>query len=73
MKNNILKFYMVAFYLCSTFVLFADPGTTDTDGTMESTDTPMPIDDYVWVMALIGLIFVFMKLKTIQSKKIADK
>jgi hypothetical protein len=29
-----------------------------------------PIDDYVWVLAVIGLIFVFMKFRAIQNKKI---
>ena len=71
MKNNLLKYYIAAFYLCSTFTLFAQPGTED-DGTgLESTDTPAaPIDDYVWVLALMGLVFVFIKFRAIQNKKI---
>ena len=72
MKNNLLKYYIAAFYLCSTFVLFAQPGTEDADGTLETTDaTPAaPIDDYLWVLALVGLVFVFMKFTAIQNKKI---
>jgi hypothetical protein len=70
MKNNLLKFYIVAFYLCSTFV-FADPGTTDDSGTLENADTPAaPIDTNLWILALIGLIFVFVRLKAIQAKEI---
>jgi hypothetical protein len=73
MKNRLLKYYIVAVYLCSTVVLFAQPGTTDTGGTLEDTSgdtTPAPIDNYVWVLALIGLIFVFMKFRAIQKSRI---
>jgi hypothetical protein len=75
MKNNLLKYYIAAFYLCSTVVLFAQPGTEDTGGTgnLEGTSgdtTPAPIDNYVWVLAIVGLIFVFMKFRALQNKKI---
>lgn len=71
MKNNLLKFYIVAVYLCSTFVLFAQPGTTDTGGTLENADTPpAPIDENLWILALVGLIFVFLKFKELKLKKI---
>lgn len=76
MKNTVLKYYIAAFYLCSTFVMFAQtPGTSsdnggvEGDGTGDSTPSAA-IDDYVWVLAIIGLVFVFMRLKAIQSKKI---
>lgn len=74
MKKNLLKYYIAAFYLCSTLVMFAqiDPGTdggVDNNGTTDTTPDA-PIDDYVWVLALIGLIFVFMKFRAIQNKKI---
>jgi hypothetical protein len=77
MKNTVLKYYIVAFYLCSTFILFAQPG----DGNGETGDAGLegtggdttpdgaPIDDYVWVLAIIGLALVFMKLRAIQSRK----
>ena len=78
MKNNVLKYYITAAYLCSTFVMFAQPGTgngTAGDGALEDTGandvTPgAPIDDYVWVLALVGLVFVFMKFRAIQNKKL---
>lgn len=75
MKNNLLKYYIAAFYLCSTFVMFAQaPGDTAPDGIETDGDTTptAPIDNYVWILALIGLFFVFMKLRTIQNKKIKD-
>jgi len=75
MKNNVLKYYIAAFYLCSTFVMFAVPGTGNGetgDGAVEGADAPAaaPIDDYVWILALIGLVFVFMKFRAIQKNKI---
>ena len=49
-------------------MLFAQPGSGNETGDLESPDTPAPIDDYIWVLALIGLVFVFLKLKDIQTK-----
>lgn len=71
MKNSILKFYIVVFYLCSTFVLFAQPGTTDDTGSLESPDTPTaPIDDNLWILVLAGLTFIFIKLRSAKPKEI---
>jgi hypothetical protein len=75
MKNNLLKYYITAFYLCSTFVMFAeDPNSGSNDGGVDGSGasdvTPMPIDDYVWVLALVGLVLVFIKFRSIQNKKI---
>ena len=74
MKNNVLKYYIVAFYLCSTFIAFAQPGSEDTGGGLEGGDpAPAPIDDYVWVLALVGFLFVFMKFRAaFQNKKIKE-
>ncbi|MBA4320079.1 MAG: hypothetical protein C0412_16895, partial [Flavobacterium sp.] len=37
---------------------------------LENIDAPAaPINDYVWVLALAGLIFIFLKLKAAQSNK----
>jgi hypothetical protein len=49
-------------------MLFAQPSSGNDSGDLESPDTPAPIDDYIWVLALIGLVFVFIKLKDIQNK-----
>ena len=74
MKNNALNYYIAAFYLCSTFVLFAQPG----DGNGGSGDAGLegggdttpgaPIDDYVWVLALVGLLFVFLKFRAVYNQ-----
>jgi hypothetical protein len=67
MKNNLLKYYIATVYLCSTFILFAQPGDTgDGTGGLEGTDTPAaPIDDYVWALAAIGLVYVFLKVRAV--------
>jgi len=68
MKNNLLKIYIATFYLCSTFIMFAQPGSNDTGGTLEDTTgdtTPgAPIDDYLWVLVFVGLAFAIVKLRT---------
>lgn len=70
MKNNLLKYYIAAFYICSTFVLFAEPGDGNDTGNLEGTDTPAaPIDNYVWVLALVGLFFVFMKFRGLEINR----
>jgi hypothetical protein len=68
MKTNLLKYCVAAFYFCSTFMMVAQPGAgsdnggVDGDGTGDVTPGA-PIDDYVWVLALIGLCYVFLRLR----------
>ena len=74
MKNNLLKFYTLAFYFASTFILFAQstPGVDDEGGTMEGEAIAAPIDDYVWVLAVIGLLFVFYRLRSFAQQRNAQ-
>jgi hypothetical protein len=71
MKNNFLKYYIAAFYFASTVILFATetPGVDNEDGNMEGAEVA-PIDDYVWVLALVGLVTVFMKFRAMHKNKI---
>lgn len=69
MKNLFNKYYVAFFYLCSTFVVFAEPGDGNDTNDLENVDAvAAPINDYLWVLALAGLIFVFMKLKSVKIK-----
>jgi hypothetical protein len=70
MKNNLLKYYIAAFYFASTFILFAQetPGVDNEDGNMEGAEVA-PIDDYVWVLAVIGLLFVFYRLRAFAQQR----
>lgn len=71
MKKNLLKYYIIAFYLCSTFVMFADPADPDSgDGDTTPTGPAAPIDKYVLLLALVGLIFVFVKFRAMRNRKI---
>ena len=73
MKNNISKIYTTLFFLLVSFVSFAQPGDTDgTPGGLEGGDTPAPIGDYVWVLAIVGIIFVFLTFRAILTTKIKE-
>jgi hypothetical protein len=77
MKNNILKLYVAVFYLCSTFVMFAQPGETSDNGGIDDNGvgdtTGAPIDDYVWVLAAIGMLLVFLKFRAIYKQQISSQ
>ncbi len=76
MKTKLLKYYITAFYLCSTFVMVAQPGDGSDGAPLEGdTDTTpaAPIDDYVWVLAAIGLLFVFLKFQAIAKQRSVQK
>lgn len=65
MKNKGLKYYIASAYLCSTIMLFAQPGTDAAGGGLETPDTPAaPVDTYLVFLALVGVMFVYMKIKT---------
>ena len=78
MKNNLLKFYIVAIYLCSTVILFAQeaaPGATDEGDTLENTsgdNTGAPIGDYIWVLALAVVVYAFFKIRAMQNARLQD-
>ena len=71
MKNNLLKFYIAALYLCSTFAAFAQPGTDDDTGTLQGDEpaAPIDIDGYVWVLAAIGLVYVFLRIRAFNLQR----
>jgi hypothetical protein len=61
MKTNLVKFYITTFFLCCTVVTFAQPAIPDeSDG---DTTPAAPIDDYIWLLAVIGLLFIFLKFR----------
>jgi len=64
MKKYIAKsIFLTVALLCNTVTFaqgdFGDPADTN------PTDAPVaPIEDYIWVLGAIGLIYVFYKMKT---------
>jgi len=81
MKKNIVNFLILSFCLLLNFTAFAQesgPGETaapaangyELEGTGEGVNSTAPINDYIWVLAIIGLVFAFYKFKAIQNKRI---
>ena len=69
MKNIVSKFYVVAAFLCSTAIMFAQPGDDSDDG-LNGNDNQLPISDYLWVLALVGLVLVYFKFRSIHKNTI---
>ncbi len=67
MKINLLKYYIAAFYFCSTYMMFAQgtPGS--------GSDDPLPIDNFIWVLVALGLLFVFFKYRAIYKQQISSQ
>ena len=57
MKKYLVKFYIIACFMLSSFSLFAQPD--DTDGTptdnLEGTDPAASIDRFVLLLLLVGI------------------
>lgn len=71
MKNLFNKYYIAFFCMCSNFVLFAEPGDGNDTNDIENVDAvAAPINDYLWILALAGLIFIFLKLKATQNREV---
>lgn len=73
MKNKFLKYYIAVFYFCSTLLLCAQPGSGSDNGGLDDngaldTTPASPIDDYLWILAVIGLVLVCLKFRAIQKE-----
>ena len=66
MKSKFLKHYTAVAYFCSTVLLFAQNPPPPIDPPDED---DLPIDDYLMLLALVGIIYVFMRLRAIQAKQ----
>lgn len=64
-SNHFIQFFIFSFVLLSNVIMYGQPG--DTDGTLEGLEgddalpAAAPIDDYLWLLMLVGLVFVFFK------------
>lgn len=72
MKNNLLEYYITVVFFFSTVALCAQPGSGSDTDPLEGADQPLygPIDSYVWILAVVGLLFVFMKFRANYKNKI---
>ena len=57
------KISVFVFMLFSTLVSAAEGDPTDLPD--EPVDTTLPIDNYVWILALLGLIYVFLRFRAL--------
>ena len=69
MKKNLIKYGVIAFCLLSNFMVFAQPSSESNSGDLEAT-AEAPIDQYLLVLALVGLAFVFFKMRAMQKESI---
>jgi hypothetical protein len=67
-----MKLKLLYIVNCVILLLIASPLMGQTDPG-DDPDAPItPIDDYIWVLALVGLIFGFMKFRAYKNKKIMN-
>lgn len=58
MKNNLLKIYLLGFFLFSDFIVFAGPGDSNDGGDLEDDETPAsPINGKILWLLLAGVLF----------------
>lgn len=74
MKNKFLKYCTALFFLCSSSIMFAQPGSGSDNGGVDDNgsgdSTPgAPIDNYVGVLAIVGLSYVLYKVKANQKEE----
>ena len=60
MKNTLSKYSLAVFFFCINFATFAaQPSSGSDTGNLEDEDavTAAPIDDYLWVLVVLGILF----------------
>jgi hypothetical protein len=67
MKKSIYILASLLLFLFSNPILAADPADPGAD------PDAVPVGDYVWVLALIGLVFVFMRLRAVMLQANTSK
>ena len=64
MKNNIFKLYILAFFLLTDFISFAQPGQDQPGGGLEGDDPPpAPIDGKLILLVIAAILFAFYTIK----------
>ena len=63
MKNILYKLFLTIILFFSSLISFAQPGDGSDTGGLEGGDTPVPINDSLIILGLIGVVFAFCFLK----------
>jgi hypothetical protein len=61
-KLNLILASIFITLLSSPIFAQSDPGGDP--------EAPVPINDYIWVLAVVGLVFVYFKFRSIQKNSI---
>lgn len=71
MKKHITSIYTIIFTLLFSLASFADPGDFGDTGDPDPLDQPAaaPINDYLWVLVLVGLVYIFYKYQSYSKKQ----
>jgi hypothetical protein len=72
MKNKVLKIYITIVCLFSNLLIFANPGDESETGDLQGGDATVPIGDYIWVLAVMVVVYAFWKLKAPQNRILQD-
>lgn len=74
MKKQLKIIYISFFLLCNNFLLLAQPDQENSTDDLESADPDtVPITDYLWILVLVGLIYVFIRLQSLSKQKNSEK
>lgn len=74
MKNNLLKFYLVAFFLLSDFLMFADENPDDSSGgggSLEG-DDETPISGKLFILAILGIGYAYYYISKKRQEQLLD-
>ena len=63
MKKMMKKSVLTVLAILVNVAAFAQGNPGDFGGSGDSNPTDAPISDYIWVLAVVGLIYVFYKMK----------
>ena len=73
MKNTTLKAFFLLTFLFLDFVAFAQPGSDDTNGGLESDDTPpASINGKLVWLAIFGLAFAYYTYKKTRTVEVTN-
>lgn len=69
MKNNLIKIQIALLLIFTNFVAIAQPGDTNDTNDLENIDAPAPINDYLLILGILGMILVYFKFKNLILNK----
>lgn len=61
MKNKLFKCYLMLTFLLFNLAVVAQtaPGDDTADGTLEGNDTPLPLNEKIFILMVAGILFAY--------------